>query len=198
RDRIVEPDDDLALFDHAAFLDEDLPDHAAGRMLHLLDARLDDDVAGSDHGAGDVRAGGPAADAAHQEGDHRKADDIELADRLTRIARSRAGIRVHDPLLPASPTTRRLRSPAAAAGAGCGARAISFARTWSRGPNACWVPFISTSALSQPISDDCRCAMMMTMAPRFLASAMAFCSAASPSPSRLELGSSSTMRNGSP
>src|SRR5262245_33051531 len=200
RDGVVEPDHDLALLDHAAFLHRDLPDDAAGRVLHLLDVRFDHDGAGPDDGAGDMRAGGPAADASHQQADGREADEIELADRLPRIDRSRVRrARIHDSLLPVSPTTRRLRSwPAAAAAAGCGARASSLASTWSRGPKACWVPFISTSALSQPIRDDCRCAMMMTMAPRFLASAMAFCRAASPSPSRFELGSSSTMRKGSP
>src|SRR5262245_24321268 len=196
RDRIVEPDHGLALLDHAAFLHDDLPDDAARRVLHLLDVRFDHDGAGADYGAGDVRAGGPAADDSHQQRHRREADEIELADRLSRID----GARVHDSLLPASATTRRLRSwpAAAAAAAGCGARASSLASTWSRGPKACWVPFISTSALSHPIRDDCRCAMMMTMAPRFLASAMAFCRAASPSPSRFELGSSSTMRKGSP
>ena len=72
---IVEAQHDLPVLDHAALLDEDLADDAAGRMLHLLDVRLDDDGAGRDHGAGQLAGRRPAAHPADQHHDEGQADD---------------------------------------------------------------------------------------------------------------------------
>ena len=53
-------------------LHQDLADDAAGRVLHLLDVRFDDDSAGRDHRAGELAGGGPAADAAEHQHQQRQ------------------------------------------------------------------------------------------------------------------------------
>ena len=82
---IVEPQHDLAGFDLGALPDQNLSDHAAGRMLHLLHARLDHDGAGRDHRAGQLGGRRPAADAADEENGDRQSHEIELADRAARV-----------------------------------------------------------------------------------------------------------------
>jgi hypothetical protein len=77
--RIVEAQHDLAFLDLAALLGENLADDAAGRMLHLLDARFDDDGAGSDHGPRQMSGRRPAAHAANQNDGDGQPDEIELA-----------------------------------------------------------------------------------------------------------------------
>ena len=68
-----------------ALLDQDLPDHAAGRVLHLLDVRFDHDGAGRDHRAGQLGGRRPAADAADEQHGDRQSHEIELADRAARV-----------------------------------------------------------------------------------------------------------------
>ena len=68
----------------------------------------------------------------------------------------------------------------------------------SFGPNACCAPRTIASTWSTAASALGRWATMITMPPRARTPRMALVSASSPSASRLELGSSSTTRNGSP
>ena len=82
---IVEPQHDLAGFDLGALLDQDLSDHAAGRMLHFLHARFDHDGAGRDHRAGQLGGRRPAADTADEQHGDRQSHEIELADRAARV-----------------------------------------------------------------------------------------------------------------
>ncbi len=85
RHGVVEADDNLAFFHDAAFLDEDLPDDTAVRVLHLFDVRFDDDKSGRDHGAGQLRQRSPSADAEHQNSNGPDPDEIELADRAVQV-----------------------------------------------------------------------------------------------------------------
>ena len=55
RDGVVEAHHDIALLDAVAVAHQQFADDAAGRMLHLLDVRIDDDGAGRDQGAGQLR-----------------------------------------------------------------------------------------------------------------------------------------------
>ena len=77
-------------------------------------------------------------------------------------------------------------------------RALILCMISSRGPKSFCSPLASTRMWSQTASTDGRCAISTTMAPRALRLAMAWRKATSPSLSRLEFGSSSTTRNGSP
>ena len=65
---------EVAGLDAVAVSHAQLADHAAGRVLDLLDVRFNDDRARRDQGAGDLDGGGPAADPGPQEGDERAGD----------------------------------------------------------------------------------------------------------------------------
>ena len=67
--RGVEADEDVARLDAVAFANAQFADDAAGGMLHLLDVAFDDDHAGHDDGAGNVRRRSPDAEAADEDGD---------------------------------------------------------------------------------------------------------------------------------
>src|SRR3954454_20038000 len=61
-DGVVEPHDDVAGLDHVAVMRTQLADHAAGRVLHLLDVGFDHDLARRDQRAGNLHGGRPAAE----------------------------------------------------------------------------------------------------------------------------------------
>ena len=86
----------------------------------------------------------------------------------------------------------------AAAAAGAATGRVIFCMISSRDPKSFCSPLASTRMWSQTASTDGRCAISTTMAPRVLRLAMAWRKASSPSLSRLEFGSSSTTRKGSP
>ena len=90
--RIIEPQHDLAIFDLPAFLDEDLADDAAGRMLHLLHVGLDDDGTRRNHGAGQMGGRRPAADATDEQDGDRQSNEIELADGTAGVRRGRGHV----------------------------------------------------------------------------------------------------------
>ena len=94
---VVEADQDLALFHRAAILDQDLLDHASGRMLHLLVDGFHDHGAGRDHRASELADRSPTADATHEHHHHRQADDVQFADHRACVAvpRARTGFRIH-------------------------------------------------------------------------------------------------------
>ena len=81
---LVEPHHDVARLDVVAFLDPELADHAAGRVLDLLDVGIDDELARRDHGAGDLGRRRPAADAADQQRRRRRRPASEMARRVDR------------------------------------------------------------------------------------------------------------------
>ena len=81
---VVEPDDDVAGLDLIAVAHPQLGDDAAGRVLHLLDVGVDDELALRDHGAGEFAGRGPAADAADQDHHDHEADQEMPPDRLLR------------------------------------------------------------------------------------------------------------------
>ncbi|MEY9250897.1 hypothetical protein ABH990_001895 [Bradyrhizobium ottawaense] len=78
-DGIVEPHHDIAGLDQVAVAGAHLADHAAGRMLHLLDVGFDHDLARRDQRARDQHGRGPAAetDDKHQH-DHEAEDQVKL------------------------------------------------------------------------------------------------------------------------
>src|SRR5262245_47082946 len=78
------------------------------------------------------------------------------------------------------------------------ARRVNWPITSLRGPKISAFPSFRTRSLSTTPSVLGRCEMMTTVAPRILSSLMQASSAASPSESRFELGSSSTTRLGAP
>ncbi len=79
---IVEPDDDVADVDDVAVAHAQFGNDAAGRVLHLLDVGVDDELALRDHRAGKLAGRGPAADAADQQHDNHQADQEMAPDRL--------------------------------------------------------------------------------------------------------------------
>ena len=169
----------------------DFTDHAAGRVLYLLDVGIDDHRSGRDQRAGDRHRRGPAAEAAGQHQDDDKAYDQMQPDRAARAAHFVLHVLTSHDLPPASETIL-------IGGGGPGTRCSTCPSTCSFGPNACMRPSFSTrswSTASMPIG---RCATTTTMAPRSRAARTARVSASSPSLSRLELGSSSTIRKGLP
>jgi hypothetical protein len=90
--RVVEPQHDLAIFHLPAFLDEDLADDAAGRMLHLLHVGLDDDRTRRNHGARQMGGRRPAADTTDEQDGDRQSDQIELADGTPRVRGGRSHV----------------------------------------------------------------------------------------------------------
>ena len=80
---VVEPDDDVAGLHLIAVAHVQLGDDAAGRVLHLLDVGIDDELALRDHRAGEFAGRGPAADAADQQARSPTSADEKMApDRL--------------------------------------------------------------------------------------------------------------------
>ena len=67
--RLVQADQEIALGDPVALLDPQLADDAAGRMLDLLDAGIDHELAAGDDGAGQGRGRRPQADGSAEESD---------------------------------------------------------------------------------------------------------------------------------
>src|SRR3954453_20860815 len=194
-DGVVEPHHDVAGLDHVAIARTHLADHAAGRMLHLFDIGPDDDLTRRDQRARNLHRPSPAAEADQEDQHDPKPEHQVKPDRLP-----------YGPLRGRLRAAERHRAHALAPpsltiliGAGAVTRGWStWASTCSFGPKACMRPSRSTriwSTASTPIG---RCATTMTMAPRSRAARMARVRASSPSVSRLELGSSSTIRNGLP
>src|SRR5262249_27714194 len=166
-------------------------DHAAGRMLDFLDVGFDHDLARRDQGAGNLLGRGPCSEPAGQQRDHREADDQMQPDRAPYNGLFFRFLIAHDFAPPASETIL----------IGCGGTTrgcSTCASTVSFGPKACMRPSRSTRIWSTPSIAIGRCATTTTMAPRSRAPRTARVSASSPSVSRLELGSSRTIRNGSP
>jgi len=62
--RFIEPQHDVALLDAIALLHAQFANHAARRVLDLLDVRIDNELARGDHRARQFGRRGPAADAA--------------------------------------------------------------------------------------------------------------------------------------
>ena len=156
RQGIVEPNHDLALLNGAAVPDQDLLDHAAGRMLDLFDDQLDDHRAASDHCPGEFAGRGPAANAADEGNHHRQPGDVQAADHGARPAFAGGARRIKVCL------GTRLGGCSAgheiASWFGCNARFPATAgrsgrttpplrSTASDGPNACCVPLASTRIL---------------------------------------------------
>ena len=133
----------------------------------------------------------PAADAADQHDDDDEPGQQMTADRAGAVVRHRLLSFMTSPL-PLSGTTLSGRGPAGVA------LQHACASTSSFGPKACARPWSITSSRSTPASALGRCATTTTMPPRARTPRMAWLSASSPSASRLEFGSSSTTRNGSP
>src|SRR6185312_11324555 len=195
-DGVIKPHQDLARLDLVAVMRKQLPDDAAGRILHLLDVGLDHDLSPRDQRAGDLGGRGPAPESAGDKGDDREPDDQMQPDRALRtlwpaatcdLRRSAA----HDLAAPESET---ILIGADAATRGC----RTCPSTASFGPNACMRPSLSTRIWSTPSMPTGRCATTMTTAPRSRAERTARVRASSPSESRLEFGSSSTIRKGLP
>ena len=88
-DGVVEPHHHLAGLDEIAVAREHFADDAAGRMLHLLHVRFDDDLSRRDQRARDFRGRCPAAEPAGQNDDDREAHDQMQPDRPLRALRSR-------------------------------------------------------------------------------------------------------------
>src|SRR6202035_3719851 len=145
RHGLVEPDQNIAGLDPIAVVHAHLADHAAGRMLHLLDVGIDDDGALRDQGARDLRGRSPAAQAERQHRHQHAADDDMLADRNFGARRRTAELEATDFQIaelvdhadpPFSGTTFNAR--------GGGVGWITRLRISSFGPNCCWRPLAMT------------------------------------------------------
>ena len=110
-----------------AVVDQELADNPAGRVLDLLDARFHDQRACRDHGAGKLGGGADHADAEHQE-QRRRCDGDEMGANGTLGSGHRRDF---------PPRSTFFSLAAAAAGVTC-------CRIWSRAPNACTRPSLST------------------------------------------------------
>src|SRR5215208_6318904 len=192
RNRLVEPDHDVASLDLIAVADPELADDAAGRMLDLLDVRVDDEAAGRDHGSRQLGRRRKPADPAGEKRHDRNAPEQVLADR-----RFRGRLHLAHAFAPwVSTTLRTVPPPGEPCPASAGRRSTLF-RTSSLGPKVWAFPSAITRMKSTPASALGRCAITTTMRPRARAPRIACVSACSPSVSRFEFGSSSTRRNGS-
>ena len=147
RDRIVEPHEDVAGLDAIAVAHTELADDAAGRVLHLLHVRIDDDGALRDERTGDLGRCRPTADAAGEQQHDQGAGQEMTMDGVARASRGGCGQQLrspffkaladdmnklrdlHAPALPLSGTTLSGRGP----GSG---RCNTLARTSSFGPKA--------------------------------------------------------------
>ena len=79
---LVEAGHDIALLDVVAVLDPEVADDPAGRVLHLLDVGIDDELARRDHGARDLGQRRPAEDDAAHDEDGGEADEKMAPQRL--------------------------------------------------------------------------------------------------------------------
>ena len=75
RERVAQPDQEIACLNAAAFADEDLLDDAALQVLHRLDVAVDADNARRDHRALDRGEQGPGGNAAGKGRDDREAGE---------------------------------------------------------------------------------------------------------------------------
>jgi hypothetical protein len=130
---LVEANDNIAGLDNIAVAHPDLADHAAGRVLHLLDVGIDHHRPRRDQRARDLCRRGPAAEPAGQHQHQRQADDEMHPYRAAR-ARQLGG---HDFFPPPASETILI-------GVG-GTRCSTWPSTVSFGPNACMRPSFSTS-----------------------------------------------------
>src|SRR5207302_11473396 len=120
--------------DAIAVAHPDLADHAAGRMLHLLDVGIDHHRTRRDQRARNLHRRGPAAEPAGEHQHQRKPDDQMRAYRTARAFQ----LGGHDFFAaPASDTIL--------IGGGDGTRCSTWPSTLSFGPNACMRPSFSTS-----------------------------------------------------
>ena len=87
RDGVVEPHQQVAGLDAVAVLDAQFADHAAGRVLDLLDVRFNDDRAWRNQRAGDLGGGRPDADAERQKDHDCGARNRVAPDRFARARR---------------------------------------------------------------------------------------------------------------
>ena len=133
---LVEPHHDVAGLDDVAVAHAHLADHAAGRVLHLLDVGIDHDRARRDQRAGDLHRRGPAAEPAGQHQHQRQADDQMRPDRAARAASSSAVM-----ISFAAPASETILI-----GGGGATRCSTWPSTVSFGPNACMRPSFSTSS----------------------------------------------------
>ena len=130
---LVEPHHDVAGLDDIAVAHPDLADHAAGRVLHLLDVGIDHHRPRRDQRTRNLYRRGPAAESAGQHQHQRKADDEMPAYRAVRALQ----LCGHDFFAPASDTIL--------IGVGGATRCSTWPSTVSFGPNACMRPSFSTS-----------------------------------------------------
>ena len=131
---LVETHHDIAGLDDIAVAHPDLADHAAGRVLHLLDVGIDHHRTRRDQRARNLHRRGPAAEPAGQNQHQRKPDDQMRAYRTARAFQ----LGGHDFFAaPASDTIL--------IGGGDGTRCSTWPSTVSFGPNACMRPSFSTS-----------------------------------------------------
>src|SRR5439155_17045528 len=80
----IQPQQDIAGLDPVALLDAQLGDDAAGRVLDLLDVRIDDEKSGCDDGARELCGRRPAAHPAADQQHHHHAGGEVAADRALR------------------------------------------------------------------------------------------------------------------
>src|SRR3954451_1441124 len=194
RDGLVEPHHDIARLDLVAVARPQFADDTAGRVLHLLDVRVDDEAARRDHGAGQLGCRRKPADAAGE-----KRHDRETAKQVAADRPLRRGLRLAHAFAPwVSTTLRRVPPPAgdcpASAAPGPPGRRSTLFSTSSFGPKVWAFPSAIIRMRSTPASALGRCAITTTMRPRARAPRIAWVSACSPSASRLEFGSSNTRR----
>src|SRR5690606_11603603 len=162
---------------------EDVAHNAAVGVLHLLGKALDHQRAAGNDGALDVGHGRPQREPAEQadhpqqphEGMPLQARQVELRPARRCFGRHVAGFRMGWTLSP-----------------------VICLRTSFLGPNTTCRPPFMNSSLSTAMTALGRWATTITMPPRWRTARIESVSAASPSASRLALGSSSTTRNGLP
>ena len=142
---LVEPHHDIAGLDEIAVAHPHLADHAAGRVLHLLDVGIDHDRARRDQRAGDLRRRGPAAEPAGQHQDQREADDQMRADRAVARLSARLGHDLRNSRFGHDLDRRRRRRRRCCS---------TWPSTVSFGPNACMRPSFSTSSMIDRLDAD--------------------------------------------
>src|SRR5690606_23830034 len=197
--------------DQVAFPDQKPLQNAAFEMTDGFALAVDNDIAGGDGRA--VEAGGeaPGQKAAEADGDRNEGCDQRRTKRLLFLLRVLVLDNVPESVLRVLATLRRYHggpaaergnvghatSPEVVLGLASG-RGVIEATTSVRSPNWLMRPSFSTRILSTASMMEGRWAITTTMAPSARAEAIACLSAASPSASRLALGSSSTSRRGRP
>ena len=103
---VVEAHQDLPRLDAVAVVHQQFADDAAGRVLHLLDVGIDDDLARRDDRAGQLHRSRPAADADGEHDDDDEAGHHVVADRSAAIPKPAPGL---SSLLTASMNSPRRR-----------------------------------------------------------------------------------------